>query len=84
MRVVAYNDFRNHLSQNLNAVNEDKEIVVVSRTKGKNVVIMDMDEYNSIAETLYVMGNNANRVRLEAAIEEMNKGISFKHDLIEE
>ncbi len=84
MRVVAYTDFRNHLSQNLNAVNEDKEIVVVSRTKGKNVVIMDMDEYNSIAETLYVMGNNANRVRLEAAIEEMNKGISFKHDLIEE
>ena len=56
----------------------------MSRTKGKNVVIMDMDEYNSIAETLYVMGNNANRVRLEAAIEEMNKGISFKHDLIEE
>jgi antitoxin YefM len=84
MRVVGYSEFRNHLVQNLNAVNEDKEIVVVSRTHGKNVVVMDMDEYNAIAETLYLVNSKANRIRLETAIEEMNKGISFKHNLIEE
>jgi antitoxin YefM len=84
MRVVGYSEFRNHLVQNLNAVNEDKEIVVVSRTHGKNVVVIDMDEYNSIVETLYLVNNKANRIRLEEAVEEMNKGISFKHNLIEE
>ena len=84
MRVVGYSEFRNHLIKNLNAVNEDKEIVVVSRTYCKNVVVMDMDEYNSILETLHLVSNKANRKRLEEAIEEMNKGISFKHNLIEE
>jgi len=84
MRVVGYSEFRNNLSQNLNSVNEDREVVVVSRTQGKNVVVMDWDEYNSMLETLHLVSSEANHARLEAAIEEMNKGISFKHDLIEE
>ena len=42
MRVLNYSDFRNNLAQSLNAVNDDREIVVVSRTKGKNVVVMDL------------------------------------------
>ena len=84
MRVVDYTEFRNHLSQNLNAVNEDREIVVVSRKHGKNVVVMDMNDYNSMAETLHLVSNKANRKRIEEAIDEMSKGISFKHDLIEE
>lgn len=83
MRVVNYSEFRNNLTQNLNAVNDDKEIVVISRTQGKNVVVMDLDEYNSIQETLHLTSTKANRKRLEDAIAEMNKGKSVKHKLIE-
>ena len=83
MRVVNYSEFRNNLTENLNAVNEDKEIVVVSRNQGKNVVVMDLDEYNSIQETLHLTSTKANRKRLEDAIAEMNKGKSVKHKLIE-
>lgn len=83
MRVVNYSEFRNNLTENLNAVNEDREIVVVSRTQGKNVVVMDLDEYNSIQETLHLTSTKANRKRLEDAIAEMNKGKSVKHKLIE-
>lgn len=83
MRVVNYSEFRNNLTENLNAVNEDKEIVIVSRMQGKNVVVMDLDEYNSIQETLHLTSTKANRKRLEDAIVEMNKGKSVKHKLIE-
>lgn len=83
MRVVNYSEFRSNLTQNLNAVNEDKEIVVVSRTQGKNVVVMDLNEYNSIQETLHLTSTMANRKRLEAAITEMNNGKSVKQKLIE-
>lgn len=84
MRVVNYSEFRNNLTENLNAVNEDREIVIVSRTQGKNVVVMDLDEYNSIQETLHLTSTTANRKRLEEAIAEMGKGKSLKHKLIEE
>ncbi|MBW0178844.1 type II toxin-antitoxin system prevent-host-death family antitoxin [Sediminibacterium sp.] len=75
MKVVNYSDFRQNLAENLNRVNEDREIVVVSRTKGKTVVVMDLDDYNAQQETLHLMGTKANRTRLEAALAEMKKGV---------
>jgi len=84
MKVVNYTDFRNNLAENLNVVNEDNDIVVVSRSKGKNVVVMSLEEYNSIQEMLHLMGSAANRKRLDAAIEEMKAGKSLQQGLIEE
>jgi antitoxin YefM len=83
MKVVNYSEFRNRLAENLNAVNNDREIVVVSRTKGKNVVVMDLDEYNSLQETLHLTSTAANRARLAEAVAEMNAGGGTKRKLIE-
>ncbi|WP_298707687.1 type II toxin-antitoxin system Phd/YefM family antitoxin [Chitinophaga sp.] len=83
MRVVNYSEFRSNLTENLNAVNDDREIVIVARSQGKNVVVMDLDEYNALQETLHLTSTRANRKRLEEAITEMNKGKSVKHKLIE-
>ena len=83
MRVVNYSDFRNNLAQSLNAVNDDREIVVVSRTKGKNVVVMDLEEYNAIQETLHLTSSVKNRQRLTESIQEMNDGNFKAHKLIE-
>ena len=83
MRVVNYSDFRKNLAQSLNAVNDDREIVVVSRTKGKNVVVMDLEEYNAIQETLHLTGSAKNRQRLAESIQEMNDGSFKAHKIIE-
>lgn len=83
MRVVNYTEFRNNLAESLDAVNEDGDIVIVSRTKGKNVVVMSLDEYNSMKETLYLTSTRANRIQLDGAIDEMNKGKFIKGKLIE-
>ena len=84
MQVVNYTEFRNNLAENLNMVNEDGEIVVVSRSKGKNVVVMSLEEYNSIQETLHLVSSKANQKRLDEAIEEMRAGKSSKQKLIDE
>ena len=83
MKVINYSEFRSNLTENLNAVNEDREIVIVSRPQGKNVVVMDLDEYNSIQETLHLTSAKANRKRLEEAIAEMKKGKFIKKNIIE-
>ena len=84
MDVLNYTEFRRNLAKSLDKVNDDAEIVVVSRSKGKNVVVMDLDEYNAMTETLHLVKSEANRKRLQDAIDEMNKGIHHSHDLIEE
>ncbi|MCP9750814.1 type II toxin-antitoxin system Phd/YefM family antitoxin [Ferruginibacter sp. HRS2-29] len=83
MKVVNYTEFRNNLSENLNEVNDDGDIVIVSRSKGKNVVVMSLEEYNSIQETLHLTSTKANRKQLDIAVEEMNKGQFVKRKLIE-
>jgi antitoxin YefM len=83
MKVVNYTEFRNNLAESLNMVNDDGDIVVVSRSKGKNVVVMSLEEYNSIQETLHLTSTKANRKRLDESIDEMNKGKSLKRRLIE-
>jgi antitoxin YefM len=83
MEVVNYTEFRKNLTKSLNKVNDDAEIVVVSRSKGKNVVVMALEEYNAIQETLHVVKSVSNRNRLDKAIEDMDKGQFEIHSLIE-
>jgi antitoxin YefM len=83
MKVLNFSEFRNNLADSLNAVNNDKEIVIVSRTKGKNIVVMDLNEYNSIIETLHLTSTSANRKRLVESLDEMNKGKYFKKKIID-
>jgi len=54
MEVINYTKFRNNLAENLNKVSTDLEIIVVLRGKGKNVVVMSLDEYNAFKETMYL------------------------------
>lgn len=82
MEVVNYTEFRKNLTKSLNKVNDDAEIVVVSRSKGKNVVVMALEEYNAIQETLHVVQSVSNRNRLDKAIEQMDKGEFETHSLI--
>lgn len=83
MNIVNYTDFRKNLAENLNKVTDDGDIVVVARSKGKNVVVMSMDEYNSISETMYLSSSETNRKRIVQAIDDANNGKYVQHDLIE-
>ncbi len=82
MEVLNYTEFRRNLAKSLDMVNDDAKTVVVSRNKGKNVVVMSLAEYNSIMETLHLVKSEANRKRLQEAIDEMNSGVHQPHKLI--
>lgn len=81
MEVLNYTEFRKNLTKNLNRVNDDAEIVIVSRSKGKNVVVMSLEEYNSINETLYLANSTANKKRLDEALIEMEQGTFLSNEL---
>ncbi|WDF79234.1 type II toxin-antitoxin system Phd/YefM family antitoxin [Mucilaginibacter sp. AW1-7] len=84
MEVLNYTEFRKNLARNLDKVNDDAEVVIVSRSKGKNVVVIGLDEYNAITETLHIVKSEANRKRLQDAIDEMDSGAFYQHKLIED
>ncbi len=51
-----------------NSVNNNGNIKAVAGSKGETMVVMSLEEYNSIQETIYLNSTPANRARLETSI----------------
>jgi antitoxin YefM len=83
MEVINYTDFRKKMKQKLDSVSDDNDVVIVSRTNNKNVVLLSMAQYNSWNETMHLIKSDKNRKRLDDAIAEMKRGKSIKKVLIE-
>ncbi len=85
MKAVNYSELRQNLKSNLDAVSDNNDLLIVHRPKGKSIVMMSLDEYSSIEETLHLMRSKENRQRLESAIENINsKSNLINHSIIEE
>ncbi len=83
MMAANYTEFRTELKKYLDSVENNNETLIVKRGSGKGTVIMSLDEYNSLMETLYLMSSRANAERLYKSINQMKSGKVIRKDLIE-
>jgi antitoxin YefM len=83
MKVVSYSQARNALKSVLDGVVQDADITIISRRDaGGDAVIMSLDQYNSIMETLHLTSNPANAAHLARAIAQDKAGQAKKRKLI--
>lgn len=68
MEVVNYTEFRKNMKANLDLVSDDFETVIIARPDKKSIVLISLDEYNSINETMHLLSTEKNRKRLEESI----------------
>ena len=83
MKVVNYADLRLNLKHWLDKVVNDVEELIIRRKNNKDLVLISLDEYNSLKETAYLSAVK-NRDMLTKSIEDYKKGKIEQHDLIEE
>jgi len=79
---VNYIDFKSNMKVYLDKVTEEKETIILDRGDGKRTVILSAKEYNSIMETLHLLGFKANARRLFQSIDQINKGKFNERDLL--
>lgn len=84
MDVVNYSEFRKKLKSNLDKVSDTEEVVIISRSQNKNVVLLSLREYNSLNETIHLASSEKNRLRINEALQEMANGGFVKKDLLSE
>lgn len=84
MIVANISDFRSDIKLYFDKVVKNFETLIINRGKGSGVVIMSLEEYNSLMATQYELSSNANQKRLDSAIDKLKKGESFNKDLINE
>lgn len=83
MNALTYTHTRQHFADVMRLVNDDHSPVVVTSQRGKPVVIMSLDDYQSLEETAYLMRNPTGAQRLIESVEELRRGGGTKRDLID-
>jgi len=84
MIAANYTEFRTGLKNYLDNVENNNETLIIKRGSGKGAVLISLDEYNSIMETLHLLSSKKNAKRLFESIEQMKTGKMVKKSLIEE
>ena len=74
MIAANFSEFRAELKRFLDSVEDDNETLIIKRKTGKGAVMISLEEYNSIMETLHLLSSKKNADRLYESIEQMKAG----------
>ncbi len=83
MKTMNYSKARNNLKTVMEKVCSDLEPCIITRKKDSNVVIISLDEYNAIQETIHLFSTKANRRNLMQSIEEIEEDEYIEKKLLE-
>lgn len=83
MDVVSYSRARQDLARLMDKVSDDRAPLIVTRPGKRSVVVLDLEEYRGMEETLYLMRSPANGRRLLKSIQAADRGEVRQRTLVE-
>jgi antitoxin YefM len=82
MRVVSFSEARNNLKTVLDHVVEDADYTIITRRDAEDAVVMSLEYFNSLLETVYLLKSPANAAHLERSIAQYKGRSVSEHDLL--
>ena len=84
MRIVSFTEARNGLKAVLDSVVNDADTTVITRRDSEDAVVMSLDYYNSLMETVHLLRSPKNADHLIRSIEQYRSGNTTERELIDE
>jgi antitoxin YefM len=84
MLTTTLTDFRKDIKRYLDRVTDNFETLIINRGKDRGIVVISLEEYNSLCATQHELSSRANEKRLDAAIEKLKSGNSSVRTLSDE
>jgi antitoxin YefM len=84
MKVVTYSQARNNLKRILDRVVDDADYTVITRRDAEDTVVMSLDSFNSLLETVHLLKSPANAAHLARSIEQFKQGQATEKELLDE
>ena len=84
MRVINFSDARNRLKNVLDQVADDADYTIITRRDAEDAVVMSLDQFNSLMETVHLLKSPANAAHLARSIKQYRSGETDEHALIDD
>ena len=84
MKVVNFSDARNRLKSVLDQVANDRDYTIISRRDADDAVVMSLDQFNSLMETVHLLKSPANAVHLAKSIKQYQSGKTISRELVDD
>jgi antitoxin YefM len=83
MTVINYTEARNNFKSVLDTVVNDADYTIINRRDADDAVVMSLDYFNAMQETLHLLKSPANVAHLEKSIAQYKEGKVTTHELID-
>ena len=84
MKIVTFTEARNQLKTVLDRVVNDADYTVITRRDADDTVVMSLEYFNGLLETVHLLKSPANAAHLERSIAQYRQGQVTKKDLLDE
>lgn len=82
MQAVSFSELRKDMKHIMDMTRDRHEPTIITRKQG-NMVIMSLEDYNSLEETAYILSSPKNAKRILSSLSELREEKGQKHELIE-
>lgn len=84
MKVITFTEARNKLKSVLDRVIDDADYTIITRRDADDAVVMSLDYFNSLLETVHLLKSPANAAHLERSIAQYKQGKIVERNLLDE
>ena len=84
MRVINFSDARNRLKSVIDQVVNDEDFAIITRRDAEDAVLMSLNHFNGLMETVHLLKSPANVVHLSKSIQQYRSGKTQHHKLVDD
>jgi antitoxin YefM len=84
MKIITFTEARNKLKKVLDRVVDDADYTIITRRDADDAVVMSLNYFNSLLETVHLLKSPANAAHLERSIAQYRQGETTEKDLLDE
>ena len=83
MQIASFSEARESFKAVLDRFEADADVTLITRRHAQGAVVMSLDTFNSLMETVHLLRSPANTAQQQRSLEQVERGERLAHPLLD-